>query len=246
VEIKSPKIEPKRAILRQQIVPQIYQDLLFELNPTLVHQRFLSTDVGQFYQSIPWETLANLVPTTAHAQSGLGCKPWFDVQGGIGLVFLKHFLQLGDAKLMERINTDWCLQYSCGIQLKASEQIKDKDLPSVWRCYLGKYLDIQTWQKALSVRWKKYMTQTQSSMQDATCYGSRIAHPTDVKLLWQSCGIVYDLNQAILEKQHQRKSRANHSLRKSEFLSYQKSKRKTRKQEKKLRKKVAEISGPPY
>jgi hypothetical protein len=44
--------------------------------------------------------------------------------------------------------------------------------------------------------------------------------------------------QTTLKKQNRRKSRSNHALRRQEFLSYQKSKRKTRKAEKKLRKKL--------
>lgn len=217
---------------------RMYPKLLFELNPTLLHQRFLSTDVGEIYQAIPWEQLVKLVPPPAHAKRGLGRTPWFDVQGGIGLMLLKHYLQLSDTKLMERMNTDWCLQYFCGIQLKPGEIIRDKNLPSAWRCYLGKYLDIAKSQKVLAAEWKKYMEQTQTSSQDATCYESRIAHPTDVKLIWQSCREVYELSQTILKKHHQRKSRANHQLRKTEFLSYQKSKKKTRRAEKKLRKRL--------
>jgi len=216
----------------------MYAKFLFELNPTLLEQRFLSTDIGQLHQAIPWQELAALVPAPAHAKSGLGCKPWFGVQGGIGLMLLKHYLQLSDAKLIERLNTDWSLQYFCGIQLQAGEAIRDRDLPSWWRGYIGQHLDISKWQKVLASKWKKHMEQTQTTSQDATCYESRIAYPTDVKLLWQSCSQVYGLIQMVLKKQRQRKSRANHALRRKEFLSYQKSKKKTRKGEKKLRKKL--------
>jgi hypothetical protein len=142
----------------------MYSKLLFELNSTLLHQRFLSTDVGQLYLAIPWQHLAALVPPPPHQMSGKGCQPWFTVEGGIALLFLKHYLQLSDAKLIERINCDWSLQYFCGIQLKAGEIIRDKDLPSAWRCYIGQHLDITKWQKALATKWKKYMQQTQ------TCY----------------------------------------------------------------------------
>jgi transposase, IS5 family len=216
----------------------MYPNLLFEQSPTLRYQYFLSTDVGQLHQAIPWEHLVRQVPPPAHQQSGLGCKPWFDVRGGIALQFLKHYLQMSDAKLIERINTDWVLQYFCGIQLRIGEIIRDHDLPSTWRCYIGGYLDITKWQKALAKKWRPYMGQTQTSSQDATCYESRIAFPTDVKLVWQSCSEVHEMLEAIRGKNNQRKSRANHGLRRSEFLSYQKSKKKTRKWEKKVRKKL--------
>ena len=216
----------------------MYENLLFQLGPTLLEKRFFSTDVGKLYRAIPFEKLAAQVPLPAGSVSGLGCKPWVDVKGGIGLQFLKHYLQLSDAKLIERINTDWSLQYFCGIQLKVGQAIGDKDLPSQWRSYLGRYLDIDKWQQALARRWKQHMQQTQSGMQDATCYESRIAHPTDVKLLWQACNTIHELIQQIRHGHHERKSRNNYDERHREFLSYQKSRKKTLRQEKKVRKKL--------
>ena len=216
----------------------MYENILFQLGPSLLEKRFLATDVGKIHRAIAFNQLAALVPSPASARSGLGCKPWLDVRGGIALQFLKHYLQLSDAKLIERLNTDWSLQYFCGIQLKTGEAIADKDLPSQWRSYLGKYLDIDKWQRVFATRWKPHMQQTQSGLQDATCYESRIAHPTDVKLLWQACHTVDELIQNIRHQHHRRKSRNNYRQRKQEFLSYQKSRKKTRRQEKKLRKKL--------
>lgn len=93
-----------------------------------------------------------LVAALPSGMSGLGRKPWVDVKGAIALQLLKHYLQLSDAKLIERINTDWSLQYFCGIQLKAGEAIADRDLPSQWSSYLGKYPDIDKWQRLLATR----------------------------------------------------------------------------------------------
>lgn len=216
----------------------MYSKLLFELGVTQINKRFLSTDVGQLYQAIPWESLSAKIPSPAHQLSGLGCKPWFNVQGGLALMFLKHYLQLSDAKLIERINTDWSLQMFCGIQLKSVEMIRDKDLPAWWRNYLGQHLDMTGWQKAMAEKWKPLMQQTQSSSQDATCYESRIAHPTDVKLIWQSCNETHLLIQELRSEYDERKSRNNYTERKKEYQSYQKSKKKTLRQEKKLRKKL--------
>jgi transposase, IS5 family len=217
---------------------QMYKNLLFQLGPSLLDQRFWNTDVGKMHRAIPWDQLCSQIPAPANSVSGLGRKPWMGVKGGIGLQFLKHYLQLSDAKLIERINTDWSLQYFCGIQLRAGQAITDKDLPSHWRSYLGRYLNIDKCQQVFARRWKPYMQQTQSLMQDATCYESRIAHPTDVKLLWHSCNTVHVLIQQIRHQHHDRKSRNNYGDRRREFLSYQKSRKKTRRQEKKLRKKL--------
>jgi hypothetical protein len=220
------------------MLPQMYKNLLFELSPTLLEQRFYKTDLGQLRLGIPIERLAELVPAPAYEQSGLGRKPWLDVKGGIGLLCLKHFLQISDEKLIERLNTDWAMQMFCGIQIKPTEPIKDTDLPSHWRGYIGMYLDIAKWQVVLASRWKPHLSQTQSSLHDATCYESRIAHPTDVKLLWQACSEVHHLIQALRKQYRERKSRNNYDERKREYLSYQKSRKKTFKQGKKLRKKL--------
>lgn len=220
------------------MLPQMYKKLLFELSPTLLEKRFYKTDLGQLHLGLPLERLAQLVPPPAYEQSGLGCKPWLDVKGGIGLLCLKHFLQISDEKLIERLNTDWAMQMFCGIQINPIKPIKDTDLPSRWRGYIGAHLDIAKWQKALAERWKPHLSQTQCSLQDATCYESRIAHPTDVKLLWQACNELHQLIQDLRKQYRERKSRNNYDERRREYLSYQKSKRKTFRQGKKLRKKL--------
>jgi len=135
---------------------QMYSNLLlFELTPSLFNQRFLQTDLGKLYQSIPFKALAKLVAPPKGKLSGRGCKSWLTVEGGIALMIAKHYLQLSDAMLIERLNTDWALQLFCGILLKPNERIKDEDLPGRWRSYLGRYLDIGKWQLCLAKEWKQ-------------------------------------------------------------------------------------------
>ena len=143
-------------------------NLLFP-HQQLLHKRFLQTDVGRLYLAIPFDALAAKIPSPKHSISGKGCKPWMDVKGGLALMFLKHYLCLSDALLMERINTDWSLQYFCGVQLKPHEVIKDTNLPSYWRSYIGTHLDIAALQKELAAFWKVELTDTSISSQDATC-----------------------------------------------------------------------------
>ena len=68
--------------------------------------------MGQLYQAIPFKELAAPYQQykNLHPQ---GDKPIFSIEGGIALQFLKHYLQLSDAKLMARVNTDWQLQMCC-------------------------------------------------------------------------------------------------------------------------------------
>ena len=213
-------------------------NLLLFPHQQLLHERFLQTDVGQLYQAIPFEALAKQIPAPKRAMSGKGCKPWFDVKGAIGLLILKHYLCCSDEMLIERINTDWSLQLFCGIQLHPGEKIKDTNLPSTWRGYIGRRLDIGALQKQVADYWKPYMEETNIGSQDATCYESRIAHPTDIKLLWQCSHEVYQLLQRQRKSMGLRKSRSNYDKQKKQYLSYQKRKKKTKSQERKLRKKL--------
>ncbi len=204
----------------------------------LLHEKFLQTDLGKLYLSIPFEQLTATIPAPASAKSGLGRKPWFDVKGGIALMILKHYLGISDELLIERINTDWSMQLFCGMLLKPHERIRDTNLPSWWRTYIGMHLDINAMQQSLATHWKPFMSDTAISMHDATCYESRISFPTDVKLLWNCCKELYLF---ILQKRKElklRKSRMNYHKQKECFTSYQKTKKKTRRREKKLRKKL--------
>jgi hypothetical protein len=212
-------------------------NLLFP-HQNLLHERFLQTDLGQLYLSIPFDALATTLPSPKHNISGKGCKPWFDVKGGIALQFLKHYLCLSDELIIQRINTDWSMQYFCGIQLKPNEVIKDTNLPSYWRGYIGKHLDIAAMQKQFARFWKGELTGTNISSEDATCYESRISFPTPVKILWDGCNKVYLSYNQIRKQYKQRHSRCNYEDRRKEFLSYQKTKKKTKRAEKKLIKKL--------
>src|SRR5215471_860968 len=216
-------------------------NLLFS-HEQLLHENFLHTDLGKIYQAIPFEKLASTVPAPKSSR-GLGRKPWFDVKGGIALQFLKHYLQLSDALLIERINTDWSMQLFCGILLRPGERIQDTTLPSWWRSYIGKHLNIDDMQKAFADYWKPYMQETSVGMQDATCYESRISFPTDVKLMWSGCQSAYEMMQDQRKLLGLRKSRMNYDRQKENFLSYQKTRKKTRRAEKKLRKKLLKFLG---
>lgn len=212
----------------------MYRNLLFELSPSLFDQRFLQTDFGKLYQSIPFRELASLVPKPQRELSGKGRKGWLSVEGGIALLIAKHYLGLSDAMLIERLNTDWSLQMFCGIQLKKYEMIRDDDLPGRWRGYLGKYLDIDKWQMKLARWWSADIKHPHLGMTDATCYENYIEYPTDIKLIWKSCQEVFNLINGSRKKLKLRRSRANHEKHKAAYLSYSKLKKRSKKKTKKL------------
>jgi len=204
----------------------------------ILHEEFLRTDLGQLYFAIPFESLASKIPPPQHSIGGMGRKPWFDIKGGIGLQFLKHYLGLSDEKLVERINTDWSMQLFCGICLKPGQRIKDKDIVGKWRKYLGDCLNIDELQKIFAEHWKPLMSHTNIGSQDATCYESGIRYPTDSKLLWECCEFVFKVIQQQRNLLNLRKSRCDIHKRRKMYLEYARMRKKSKRKEKVLCKKL--------
>ena len=152
-------------------------------------QIFLRDPLGQLHQSIPFDALAAQFPLP----SGRGAPPFFDVKGLIALQVLKARLNLSDDMLRQRINTDWMLQYFCGIRLRPGEVIKDKDIVGRARRWLAKYIDYDRFQAELARHWQPHIEQPSAVLMDATCYEVSMRHPTDVKLLWEACEWMWSL-----------------------------------------------------
>jgi hypothetical protein len=118
-------------------------------------QIFLKSKLGQYYSILPLKELSSLLPQRSSSQKGaLG---WFTNKGKIALQFLKPYLKLSDEKLLERLNSDWMLQYFCGLRLKLSEQIKDQNI--IWRTrkYVAEHIEevgLKSYQEVLVKSWK--------------------------------------------------------------------------------------------
>ena len=215
----------------------MYYNPLFLQTPSILEDAFYQSDLGRLHRSIPFKELASKIPSPLQNISGRGRKPFLKVEGGIGLLVLKHFTGLSDEMLIYRLNTNWCMQYFCGVQLNA-RRIKDKNLVSWWRGYVARHLDIKEWQGVLIRSWKPYMEQTHVTMMDATVYESNIRYPTDVKLLWESNVKVYQLLQGKRKLLKLRSSRSIYHKHKKNYLGYQRNRKKSRRQDKKLRKQL--------
>ena len=215
----------------------MYYNPLFFQTSSIQESVFLSTDLGQLYQSIPFKALASKIASPRYENSGRGRKPFLKVEGGIALMILKHYLGLSDELLIERLNTDWCMQYFCGVQL-GLRKIKDKNLVSTWRTYLGNHLNISELQGVLIQNWKPFMEQTHVTLMDATCYESHLRYPTAVKLLWESIGKVYGIEQQKRTGLKLRNSRSNYGRHKQQYMLYQRNRKKSKRKEKKLRKQL--------
>jgi hypothetical protein len=192
---------------------------------------FMKTDLGKLHQCFPFEELTKLFPGT----SGIGRPPIMDIKGGIALQVLKAYLNLSDAKLVARLNSDWVLQYFCGIRLGPGQWIKDKDLVGRWRRYLARHINYETFQHKLAEHWKPHMNNTQAVLMDATCYESHLRYPTDVKLLWECCQWLWAVIDVHYKAKGLSKPRRKEKQQRTAFLNYQKRRRKTHKLERKRR-----------
>lgn len=212
----------------------MYQNLLFEQTPDLQLQAFYNTPLGELYQAIPLDELARQVPKPQRAISSKGCKPWFDVKGGIALQILKSYYRCSDAMLIEMLNGNWQMQMFCGIRLLKGEQIKDKNIVSRWRSYLGEKLNIEKLQISCVQHWKPYMQNTHSGFCDATVYESYITYPTDAKLLWKAISDVHLMIKDIRKRLKLRASRTRHENRKKKYLGFSKKRKKSKRENKKM------------
>ena len=213
----------------------MYYNPLFLQSSSIQEDAFYHTDLGRLHRSIPFQELASKIPSPLHIQSGRGRKPFLKVEGGIALLVLKHYTGLSDEMLIDRLNTDWCMQYFCGVQLNL-RRIKDKNLVSWWRCYIARHLDVKELQSVVINYWKPYMEPRHVTMMDATVYESNIRYPTDVKLIWESIVKISQTHQQKRKLLKLRRSRSNYEKHKKNYLGYQRNGRKSRRKDKRLRK----------
>ncbi len=83
-------------------------------NYELFYPRFLESDLGKIYQSIPW---GNLVSAFELKEKHLGRKSLFSLKGRIALIFLKNYTEVSDRKLIEQLNGNLDYQFFCDINL---------------------------------------------------------------------------------------------------------------------------------
>lgn len=212
----------------------MYLNLLFEQSFDIQLAAFYNTPIGQLYQAIPFDELSKQISKPRRAISNKGCKPWFDVKGGIALQILKSYYRCSDEQLIEHLNGNWQIQMFCGIRLKHGEQIKDKDIVGRWRSFLGDDLNMDKLQMSCVQHWKPFMQHTHTGFCDATVFESYIEYPTDAKLLWKSCCDVYQMIKEMRRVLRLRHTRINHEKRKLKYLSFAKRRKKSRRQSKKV------------
>jgi hypothetical protein len=218
---------------------KILQITLFspEVEKSLKWQTFLETELGRLYQCIPFEELVKHFPESSEK----GKKSLMGVRGGLGLQFLKSYLDLSDAKLIERLNTDWCLQLFCGVNFGLHTKIKDKDYVGRWRRMIAADLDIETMQGTLVHSWKEDISDQQACLMDATCYESFVRFPTDAKLLWESCEWVFESMFRICKNHKISKPRSKYKEKQKRYSLYSRLRKKGYKRTQKIKKQLLHL-----
>ena len=151
----------------------------------LKYNRFLESPLGGLYKAIPWTRLVQSLKLSSRETRGR--KPIFDTRGKIALMFLKAYYDCPDKDLMERVYSDYMVQFFCGVHFTAEDKIPNYKLISEVRGELGIKLDWDIFQQELASHWQPFMKDLDKVLSDATCYESDIRYPTDVKLLWECC-----------------------------------------------------------
>lgn len=214
----------------------MYENTLFPLD-SLYSYKFnyfkKNTDLGAFYQTIPWELIDSkfTIPKNSRGPSKI-----LDGSGMVALMILKHYTCLSDEKLLNRLNTDYAMQYFCGINLQNGKRIRDNAFVSNVRSYIGKHFDLDMIQSLFVTHWKEEITAPDTITMDATCYESYVRYPTDVKLLNECLEFIFDKQIIRICSLFKIKSPSlvKYEVLKKDILSFSKRRKKSRKMIKEL------------
>lgn len=194
---------------------------------------FEQTPLGLLHRSLPLKELSTLLPERKHKT---GAPGWVKAEGMLAMLFLQSYTGLSDRKFIDHFNGNWQMQMFCGMQLELNESIKDRNLMSRIRGYVGAHLNLEEFQTTLLKDWKRYLENTHVGMSDATVYESYLRYPTDVKLLWECCEYLQEELKTIYEKLALKFSDKRYSKKKQAYLLYAKRRKKPCRLTRKMRK----------
>ncbi len=153
----------------------------------LFYERFLKSDLGKVHQAIPWE---ELVGTFGLSENPCGRDMIFSPKGRLALMFLKHYANCSDKRLIEQLNGNLDYQFFCDISLGFKRLENDKIVSQI-RCELAPSLKTDIVEKVLYNKWRDYIEGANQVTVDATCYESELRYPTIQKLLWEATDWLY-------------------------------------------------------
>lgn len=204
-----------------------------QLKKEIYFDKFLESDLGFLYQSIPWAELVSAFNLKEH-NKGPDCV--FPPEGKIALMFLKPYSGMSDNQLLSHINGSQHYQFFCGIQIDPEHPLENFKIISQIRCELAQNFPMDTVQESLAHHWLPYLDDPDKIVMDATCYESYIRYPTDVKLLFESVSWLRNWLKKLNKLTGVRMPRSKFRKWRKRYANYSKSKRKSRKERKKLTK----------
>ncbi len=194
------------------------------------YARFLKSDLGKIYQSIPWEEMIKAMKIKTYRK---GPKSIFSPKGKIALMILKHYTGVSDRKLIEQLNGNIEYQFFCDIYL-GHQRIENYKIVSQIRTELSSNFSIDKVQQVLYNHWASYIDNPSHILMDATCYESELRYPTNQKLLWESVNWSYGQMKILCKHLKIKLPRTKYNKWKSRYISYSKMRRKTNKKKKPL------------
>lgn len=194
------------------------------------YNRFLLSDLGHIHSAIPWN---DLVKTFKIKVSHKGPKSYFSPKGKIALMFLKHYADCSDHKLIEQLNSNIDYQFFCDLHLGLTRLTNSKIVSDI-RCELSSSLSIIKLEKLLCNYWMPYIREPEKLVVDATCYESELRYPTDQKLLWESVDWIYKQLKALCKAVGIKMPRSKHIKWKKRYIGYSKMRKKTIKKRRSL------------
>lgn len=196
----------------------------------LFFNRFLESDLGKIYSSIPWD---ELVISFELKDCVKGPASIFSPQGKIALMFLKHYACCSDKRLIEQLNGNIEYQFFCGISM-GSNRLTNFKIVSEIRCELAQKLNIDKIQQTLFDSWRSAIGDHHSIVMDATCYESEVRYPTNEKLLWEAVDWSYGQLKALCRTIGIKTPRTKYLKWERRYISYSKMRLKTRVKRKSL------------
>jgi hypothetical protein len=196
---------------------------------SLYWESFLKSELGLIYEAIPWSELSKQLKIKENKK---GPNRIFSPQGMLALMFLKHYVDCSDNKLITYLNGSIDFQLFCGIFLGA-QRITNYKIVSEIRCLLAKQIDIKKVQKILADYWKPYMNQTNIMLEDATCYETSMRYPTNVKLVWECSEWVYGQLKTICKSLKIQVPRSKYIEQLQKYTNYSRKRKKTQKETRK-------------
>ena len=167
-----------------------------------VYNQFLNSELGQLYQSIPWEVLVRFYRQRERRQKAKKGRPRkFTVRTELGILILQAWTGWSMRKLLEAISQSIYYQIFC--QMGYVPEDIDREYYSLYQLHRRYQLsqeEIKALQVELAREWKPYLIEKEGFAVDATVFMSNINWPLVIRLL--------DKSLQVLEKYRQSYARA--------------------------------------